>query len=196
MQPLWATPRNNLAKLYMAQGKKKESIDKFKSAIQSDPKNPTAYLSLALLYEGDREFQNAIQVYEMALKENPNFWFAANNLAFLLCEQSNTQADLERALKLSQKALELEPENPAILDTIGWIYYRMQDLHKARGLIEKALAAAPDAPILNYHMGMVHFKNGEAAEARKKLEKALEDKEAFYGRQEAEETLNTLKVRS
>jgi len=99
-------------------------------------------------------------------------------------------------MKLAQDSLRLQPGNPAILDTIGWIYYRKEDFNQAHGFIERALAGAPDSPILNYHMGMVLFKNGDAGQAREKLEKALGTKEDFYGRSLAEETLSRLKDKS
>ena len=135
-----------------------------------------------------------MQVYERALKADPNFWFAANNLAFLLSEFSDQKADLDRALELSQKALKKRPGDPAILDTIGWVYYRQGDFSKAQGLIEQALAGAPDSAILNYHMGMALYKTDQIEEAREKLEKALAGDDEFNGRKKAEETLNKIKA--
>jgi tetratricopeptide (TPR) repeat protein len=135
-----------------------------------------------------------MQVYERALKTEPKFWFAANNLAFLLSEFSDQKADFDRALELSQKALKQRPGDPAILDTIGWVYYRLGDFSKAQGLIEQALAGAPDSAILNYHMGMALYKADQIEEAREKLEKALAGDDGFYGRKEAEETLVKLKA--
>ena len=193
LQPMWPPPHQSLAGIYLAQGKKKEAIEKYEAALQANSQNAAAYLSLGLLYEKDREFDKAMQVYERALKANPNFWFAANNLAFLLGEFSNQKADLERALDLSQKALKLRPGDPAILDTIGWVYYRMGDFSKAQGLIEQALAGAPDSPILNYHMGMALYRTDQLPEAAEKLAKALEGDAEFNGRAEAEETLNKIK---
>ena len=95
-------------------------------------------------------------------------------------------------MKLAQDSLKLQPGNPAILDTIGWIYYRMDDFTQAHSFIDRALTRAPDASILNYHMGMVLYQKGETEPAREKLEKALEDGADFYGRQVAEETLEKL----
>jgi len=135
-----------------------------------------------------------MQVYERALAADPNYWFAANNLAFLLSESSDQKTDLDRALELSQKALKQRPGDPAILDTIGWVYYRLGDFSKAQGLIEQALAGAPDSAILNYHMGMALYKTDRIDEARENLEKALAGDDEFYGRKEAEETLNKIKA--
>jgi tetratricopeptide (TPR) repeat protein len=193
MQPLWPAPHNNLAGVYLAQGKKNEAIEKYEATLKNNPRNAGAYLSLALLYEKSREFQNAMKVYERAWKMNPNFWFAANNLAFLLSELSDNKPDYERALNLTKEALKMRPGDPAVIDTLGWVYYRMGDYEKARVLIEKALEGAPDLAILNYHMGMVLYKIGQAEQARAKLEKSLETDEDFYGRDVAEETLRKMR---
>jgi tetratricopeptide (TPR) repeat protein len=193
IRPGWAGPRNNLARVYLARGKKKEAIEKYEAAIQTNPNDLAAYLSLGLLYEGDRDFENAIRVYERALIANRSFWFAANNLAFLLSVQSDDKADLERALGLAKQALSLRPNQPGILDTLGWVHYRLGDYNQARDLLQKALAGAPDSPMRNYHMGMVLYKSGQTNEARAKLKKALESDEDFYGRDDAEKTLEKLK---
>ena len=182
----------NLAKVYLVQGKKNEAIARYEAAIKARPDNGQAYLALGLLYEGDRDLKNAARVYEQALEQNPDFWFASNNLAFLICEQSPTADDLDKALGLAQYAQNLRPNDPAVLDTVGWIYYHKQDFIQARGYLERALAASPAAPVLNFHMGMVLYKTGHIDEAKAKLEKALEADENFYGRETAEATLKEL----
>ena len=128
MQPLWPAPHTNLANLYLVQGRKAEAVEKFESAINANPRDPAGYLSLALLYERDKDFPNAMKVYERALKENPGFWFAANNLAFLSSETSTKKEDLARAKALAEEAIKMQPNEPALVDTLGWVYFRMGDI--------------------------------------------------------------------
>jgi tetratricopeptide (TPR) repeat protein len=192
MQPLWPAPHTNLANLYLLQGRKAEAAGKFEAAIGANPKDPAGYLSLALLYERDKDYGNAKKVYERAIKENPNFWFAANNLAFLLTETSTGKEELARAKTLAEEAIRQRPNEPALTDTLGWVYFRMGDLGQARGLIEQALAAAPDADVLNYHMGAVLLKLGQRDAAREKLKKALDGSGDYLGRGEAEKMLKEL----
>jgi len=134
-----------------------------------------------------------MDVYERALVQNPNFWFAANNLAFLIAENSQSKAEQERAVDLALGALKIRPGDPAILDTLGWVHYRIGNNSQAGELIEQALKGAPDAAILNYHMGMVHYKNGEKEASRDRLQKALESEGDFYGRDTAVTTLEKIK---
>jgi tetratricopeptide (TPR) repeat protein len=192
MQPLWPAPHTNLANLYLVQGRKAEAAEKFEAAVNANTKDPAGYLSLALLYERDKDFPNAIKVYERALKENPNFYFAANNLAFLLSETSTKKEDLARAKALAEDAIKMQPQEPALVDTLGWVYFRMGDTAQARGLLEQALAAAPDADVLNYHMGAVLLKLGQKDEAREKLRKALEGNGDYPGRGDAEKLMREL----
>ena len=128
----------------------------------------------------------------MALEINPNMWVAANNLAALLSEKPGSAKDLERALTLAKRAQVLRPEELAVQDTLGWIYYQMGDINQALILIEKALSGQPESPVLNYHMGMALYKSGRAAEAREKLAKAVKGDDWFDGREEAERVLKEL----
>jgi len=192
MQPLWPAPHTNLANLYLVQGRKTEAVAKFESAVNANPRDPAGYMSLALLYERDKDFPNAMKVYERALKENPGFWFAANNLAFLTSETSTKKEDLVRAKALAEDAIKSQPNQPSLVDTLGWVYFRLGEFSQARGLIEQALAAAPNSDVLNYHMGAVLVKLGQKDEAQEKLRKALEGAEDFPGRGEAEKLLKEL----
>jgi tetratricopeptide (TPR) repeat protein len=192
MQPLWPAPHTNLANLYLLQGRKAEAAAKFEAAISANPREPSGYLSLALLYERDKDYPNAIKVYERALKENPGFWFAANNLAFLVAETSSNKDDLARAKALAEEAIKLRPQEPALIDTLGWVYFRMGDHGQARGLIEQALSASPEADVLNYHMAAVLAKLGQKEQAREHIKKALDGAENYPGRAEAEKLMKEL----
>jgi tetratricopeptide (TPR) repeat protein len=196
IEPMWPSPHNNLARIYLAQGRQKEAVEKYEIALKTNPQNAATYLSLGLLYEKGLEYKNAMRVYEKALRANPNFWFAANNLAFLLTEASDLESDFERAIRLAQNALKQRPGDAFILDTLGWAHYRLGNYNQASGLFEQALVKVPDSPILNYHMGMVLYKSVRLIEAKERLQKALDQKEDFYGRAEAEKTLNVLKAKS
>jgi tetratricopeptide (TPR) repeat protein len=66
-----------------------------------------------------------MEAYERVLAVNPRFAPAANNLAYLLIENSG---DKERALQLAHTAKEVAPEDPNISDTLGWILHQRQRL--------------------------------------------------------------------
>ena len=192
IRPDWPAPHAKLAQLYLAQGKQKEAIEKFEASLAAHPRAPQAYLSLCKIYEGAGDYQKAVGVYERALEYMPDFWFAANNLAFLLSEQSTRPQDLERAKVLAQKAYRLQPGHPLITDTLAWVHYKMDNNVQARILLEEALTKLPDDPTLNYHMAMALYRDGLMKEARFRLEKALENDGEFMGRSMAEKTLGEI----
>jgi tetratricopeptide (TPR) repeat protein len=151
-----------------------------------------AYLSLAQIYAQTNEFKKAIDVYEKVLEKQPNLWVAANDLAFLLSEHSTSKKDLEKALKLAGQAQKLRPEDPAVMDTMGWVYYKQGDSNRAADLIAKALSKNPDNPVIMYHLGMAYYKLGRMNEAKEQLKKATEAKEDFFGKDEARKTLGKM----
>jgi tetratricopeptide (TPR) repeat protein len=192
MKPLWPAPYNNLARLYLVQGRTGEAIERFETALNTNPENAGAYLALGSIYEQNKDYQNAIRIYEKALEVYPGMWAAANNLAFLLGEKSKDTKDLERALTLSRRANELRPNEPLVLDTMAWIHAKLGDMIQAREILSNALAQAPDNPIFNYHMAVILFESGNAVEAKQKLEIALANNQDFLGRDEATELLKKL----
>lgn len=193
IKPDWPAPHANLARLYLAQGKQQEAIKKFEASLAAHPKDPKAYLSLCKIYEGAGDYQKAIGVYEKALEYMPDFWVAANNLAFLLSEQSIGSQDLDRAMVLAQKAHRLQPDHPFITDTLAWVYYNMSNNIQARILLEEASTKLLDDPTLSYHLAMALYRDGLLKEARFRLVKALERDVDFIGRSTAEKTLAEIK---
>lgn len=190
IQPLWPEPHSNLAKLYLVQGKQDEAIAKFKANIVTEPSKMANYLFLGIIYEQTDKFEEAVAIYEKALAANESFWVAANNMAFLLAEHYPEK--LEKALELANHALDLRPDGPEVMDTVGWVYFRKGDMDKARTLINKALEKSPDSPILNYHMAMVYRHDGRVDLEKKYLEKAMTESRPFSGRQNAEKLLSEL----
>ena len=132
-------------------------------------------------------------MYERALQVNPNLWAAANNLAFLISENESDPEALSYAARLAAKALKQQPDNPVVLDTVGWVDYRRGNLPQALRYMQEAVAKNEDSPILNYHLATVLYATGRSGEARIQLEKALVDTEDFYGRSDAEVLLEKLR---
>jgi len=119
-------------------------------------------------------------------------WLIMNNLASLLNEHGNGKDDLNKSLSLANKVFGMVPEEPAVLDTLGWAYYRMGQYDKARVHIEKAFTKEPMSPEINFHLGMTLFKAGQKDEAKTRLEAAVKQGKNFPGKQEAEKALQEI----
>ena len=98
---------------------------------------------------------------------------AANNLAFLLADKKGDARSLEQALALTRN-FESKTQNPFLLDTLAWVYYKMGLNEEATSVLKKALTKAPDHGLLNYHFGMLTLKAGDRGKAQQYLEKAME----------------------
>ena len=79
----------------------------------------------------------------------------------------------EEALALIEEAYRLEPDNPAILDSLGWAHYRLDNLNLALDYLKKAFEAFPDGEVAA-HLGEVLWVQGETEAARQVWQQGLE----------------------
>lgn len=114
--------------------------------------------------ERDGQIDRAAELFKkcIALKPNPAqredfnaYVDAMNYLAYMWAERG---LELEQSLELINKALELRPNNPAFIDTRGWIYFMQGRYIEARDEIERAIALLPDDPTLTDHLGDIYEK--------------------------------------
>jgi Flp pilus assembly protein TadD len=146
-------------------------------------------MGLAAVYERQGNTDAAIELYEKVLAKHPENAIAVNNLASLLSDNRTDEKSLARAKELAAK---LEPvQQPALRDTLGWVYYRTGDYAKAVEVLEGVVNAMPKAAIFQYHLGMAYAKTGDKAKAKATLTKALELGD-FSGADEARKVLNSL----
>ena len=133
---------------------------------------------LAVLYEAEKDFDAAEDHYRKALDINPDYAAAANNLAYHLAARTDK---LDEALALARKAKALYPEDPSIMDTLGFAYYKKGLYGNAVAQFLDCLEKIPDNPVVRYHLGLAYYGKGEKVLAAKELAKALELKEDFSG---------------
>ena len=130
------------------------------------------------------------EAYEKLLELNPTFAAAANNLALLYAERTET---LEKALELAETARNAAPEEPLIADTLGWVLYKRGTYQRALSLLKESVSKLPDNAELQYHLGMIYYKLDEKEAAWLTLNRALELSGNFPGIEEAREVLEELK---
>jgi tetratricopeptide (TPR) repeat protein len=126
-------------------------------------------IGLAGIREQQQDYEGAIAIYEKVLEKQPGNAISTNNLAALLADHRSDEASLAKVIELSAK---LEKANqPAFLDTAGWVYYRKGDYDKAPEILQNVVEKTPKVPVFQYHLGMVYYKQGnkDAEEARATL---------------------------
>jgi tetratricopeptide (TPR) repeat protein len=142
--------------------------DSYALLSQTLAKNPD---NLALLYDTAMAAERTNRITEMethlrqviALK--PDYAHAYNALGYTFADR-NTR--LPEALELIEKAHKLSPDDAYILDSLGWVHFRMGDLKRARDYLERAYAAKPEAEVA-IHLAEVLWSAGERDGARKLL---------------------------
>lgn len=128
-----------------------------------------------LLYDAamTAEKLGRLDIFEQQLRKliqiRPDSAQAYNALGYGFLEHNMR---LEEALQLVQKANQLAPDDPAILDSVGWGYFRAGKLTESLSYLRRAFAANPD-PEIAAHLGEVLWTNGEKSEADKVLRDSL-----------------------
>lgn len=126
--------------------------------------------SLGDAYAGMERWDEVFESYEKSLEMDSGNPVVLNNYAYFL---SLREKQLEKARQMAQKALELDPENPSYLDTMGWIYFKQEDFEKARKYIKASLDSGRESAEVMEHMGDVMDKLNKPDEAKLWWEKAL-----------------------
>lgn len=135
--------------------------------VKAESHNQAALSMLAALTAETGDQVSAIAQYRSVLVLNSSNVFALNNLAYLLATRSP-----DEALKYAQQAAELEPENAAVEDTLGWIYYQKGIYRAAVDCLKIAVSSDP-TPRRQFHLAMSYLKAGDRALGEKVLQAAL-----------------------
>ncbi|BCB26563.1 hypothetical protein SKTS_14490 [Sulfurimicrobium lacus] len=168
-------------------GKGKEADVRLTQWLKDHPGDITTRMYRAGIYLANKENKAAIDQYQTVLQQNPNYVPALNNLAWLYQQEKDS-----RALEYAKKADQLAPNNPAILDTLGWIMVEQGDTTHGLPNLQKASTLAPEAADIRYHFVLALVKSGDKAKARKELEQLLASGKTFSQIAEAKALLKQL----
>ena len=127
---------------------------------------------LGEVYERQKKYDLAEEQFKKVLATNPFNASAANYLGYMLADRG---VRLEESVKYIQKALQLEPNNGAYLDSLGWAYYKMNRCDLAAPHLEKAARLMSDDPTIHEHLGRLYLRMGKEAQAEQEWERALKD---------------------
>ncbi|MCY1417163.1 putative PEP-CTERM system TPR-repeat lipoprotein [compost metagenome] len=105
------------------------------------------------------------------IAREPDNAMALNALGYTLSDRTTRYAE---AKSLIEQAHKINPEDPAVLDSLGWVNYRMGNLDEAERLLRQALERFPDHEVAA-HLGEVLWAQGKQREARKVWSNALKD---------------------
>jgi tetratricopeptide (TPR) repeat protein len=176
-----------LAQLNLKRNNVEQAIRELDQLIAKNDKLSSAFLQKAYYLQIAKNIPGAVTNYRKALALDSENAVAANNLAWLLCE-NNT--NLDEGLAFAQTAKKKLPEDPEIAETLGWIYYKMKNYTLAVDQLLVSLNNRKKPNAENYfRLGMAYYQKGDAAMARPALRKALDLSPSFPGSSEARKIL-------
>ncbi len=198
--PVSATLLEIAGRLYADHGWYREAIRALNKAVEIDPHRITAARVLAHLqvttgdyaqanktatqtsaahepllraYQAEQggNWKQATADYERALREGDQTGVAANNLAWIYASQNQ---QLDRALHLAQAAVKAAPEEPGVLDTLGFVYLQRREYSAAVGVLETAarLGSSSKNPetressaLIRKHLSEAYYRSGQTSAA-------------------------------
>ncbi len=144
------------------QGNVDAAIATLSTGLEQFPRSRTLRYTRAMLFAGAGQLAPAIADLEMLLGFYPEDPDILNALGYIFADANLRLAEADR---LIEKALALEPNNPATLDSMGWLRYRQGRHAEAIKWLSQALAAMPNDEIAA-HLGEVLWVSGDQARAK------------------------------
>lgn len=141
------------------------------NAIKQNPDDLNLLYTRSMLAEKRNDLAQMEKDLRAILAREPNNAMALNALGYTLSDRTTR---FDEARVLIERAHQLNPEDPAVLDSLGWVHYRLGNLDDAERYLRSALERFPDHEVAA-HLGEVLWANGKQREARKIWGKALQE---------------------
>ncbi len=151
--------------------KEEEALIYLNRALEKEPMNVSLIGTIGLIEENLGNHDKSADLYEYALTIDSANALVLNNYAYALAERD---IELEKALRMVEQALEIDPYNSSYLDTIGWVYFKLGEYEKAKDYIERSLEENQDNAEVTDHLGDVYFKLNNKVKALEYWQKAFE----------------------
>lgn len=142
-------------------GNSQAAIDVLSRALVDMPENHNLRYARAMIYEQGGDLAAMEQELRNILRQDPDNTTALNALGYTL---ANRTTRYDEALQLVSRALELQPNEPAILDSMGWVLFRTGRYDEALEYLTRAYANFPD-PEVAAHLGEVLWVTGDTESA-------------------------------
>lgn len=146
-----------------------EALTVYDRALEDYPRESEILYARSIVNERLNRVTAAEQDLRTIMNQNPNNSRALNALGYML---SNHSMRYEEAKGYIEQALKLTPEDPAVIDSMGWINYRLGNLETALEYLQRAHQQLSD-PEVAAHLGEVLWKLGRQEQAREVWQSAL-----------------------
>lgn len=155
---------------YSNNNKDAQALQVLQQALMRYPDDLNLLYTRAMLAEKRGDLAQMEKDLRAIIAREPENAMALNALGYTLADRTNRFAE---AKALIEKAYQLTPEDPAVLDSMGWVNYRLGQLDEAEDYLRQAFTRFPDHEVAA-HLGEVLWANGKRGEARKVWAKGFE----------------------
>lgn len=150
-------------------GELRQALELYNTVLAENPGNHDVLYARALLAERLDDLNRVETDLKQIITEDPNNFHAWNALGYTLADRTDR---LQEALVYIEKAIELAPNEPAIIDSLGWVHYRLGNLELAAEHLQRAYDLSRGDAEVAAHYGEVLWQMGKRNEARALWEKA------------------------
>ncbi len=161
---------NLLGVLYGRDRRWDEALQAFARSLDAEPRAADALVNRGWVLLELRRYDDAITAFEAALRLQPRMARAHAGLGSAMVE---ARGDYPEGMSRYLAAVKLDPENPALLNDLGWLSYKMNRYPEAVLALEKAAALDPKDPMVATNLGLAYQKAGRGQEAIAHLQRAL-----------------------
>ena len=151
-----------------------ESVAAYDRAIELlsdlDKRHWTILYSRGISLERSKQWERAERDFKRALELNPDQPYVLNYLGYSWVDQG---INLGPAREMIERAVKLRPNDGYIVDSLGWVLYRLKDFEGAVEHLERAVELRPNDPTINDHLGDAYWRVGRYTEARFQWQRAL-----------------------
>jgi tetratricopeptide (TPR) repeat protein len=127
---------------------------------------------LGSIYERQKRYDSAEAAFKKVLASDPRSAMALNYLGYMMADRGT---HLEEALAYIKKAVELDPQNGAYLDSLGWAYFKLGNYDLAEENLRKASQRIGNDATVQDHLGDLYQKLGKLKQAAAHWQRALEE---------------------
>ena len=138
--------------------------------VDADTLSAALRFQLGEAYERSRRYDEAAGEFQSVIELQPDNSHALNYLGYMWADNGE---NLEEALELIRRAVDLDPNNGAFVDSLGWALFRLGEFEQARRHLERANRLVPRDSTILEHLGDVYVALGDAQRARDAYEQAL-----------------------
>lgn len=146
-----------------------KALGVLEEGIKKFPENAQIYFYYGTIFDRTGKKDKVIEIMKKVVEIDPNHSQGLNYLAFTWVEMNT---NLNEAEKLARRAVELDPQDGYILDTLGWVLYKKGDKRESLKMLEAAHRFQPTVGIIAEHLGDVYRDLAMSDKAKKMYEKA------------------------